>query len=605
MSTHAINAGGAEVEVRIRDRLKEQMPKIVERLKSTGETISKIGYGMAAAAAAGVTAFGVAARNFASAGTELLDMSRSTGVAVEVLSELQYAAARTGASMADVKEIITAVKEGKELELWGSSSAGVIRLLQGNIAQLRREARALGADMSGEVAESAQRLTNAMQTSAFVLGAIWREIGAAAAPAVASMTERFSAAVGPLIMLIRNNRAFIGVMFITLSTVAKIGASLASLGRIISMAGVALSVMSGAFVPLLIGATILGAVGAAVYLFRDTIVSAWNAIITRMAPLITAIRSIYNVFSEMIGGVLGALGSGQFEAAGAIAWAGLVAVAWTGVEQLAEAVDAGIEYLRQYFPGIDSVVDYFKSAFGGLYDAVMAGRWDLAGEILMAKLKLVWQEGVDFLRDIWDMGMAAIKSAFPGLVNFISELWHGMINALSNSIVWLMEKTGLAAKGTMDVLHQMQAEEAKARAKASAVDPQQVLGQRMMAREAERNKMRAQIAALEGQAAQANQQAGMPTVADRAADARDRLKREIAKANKGREDKGKDIPGPGSKDGPVSLPNYKTEGSFTAAAAVVLGGGGSVNEKIEQNTRAMAKGIASINDNTKRRGKTV
>jgi hypothetical protein len=602
MSTQAIQAGGAEVEVRIRDRLKEQMPKIVDRLKATGETVSRIGYGMTAAAAAGVTAFSVAARNFASAGTELLTMSRSTGVAVEVLSELQYAAARTGASMSDVQEVITAVKEGKQLELWGSSSAGVIRLLQGNIAQLRREARALGADMSGEVAQSAQQLTNSMQTSAFILGAIWREIGAAAAPAVATMTERFTGAVGPLINLIRGNKAFIGAMFITLTTVAKLGASLASLGRIISMAGIALSMLSGVFVPILIGVSILAAVGAAVYLFRDTVVAAWNAILTRIAPLVNGIRTLYGVFSEMIGGVLGALGSGQFEAAGSIAWAGLVAVAWTGVEQLAEAVDAGIEYLRQYFPGIDSVVDYFRSAFGGLYDAVMAGRWDLAGEILMSKLRLVWQEGVDFLRDSWDMGMAAIKSAFPGLINFISELWHGMINALSNSIVWLMEKTGLAAEGTMDVLHKMQAEEAKARAKAAAVDPQQVLGERMMAREAERNKMRAQIAALEGQAAQANEQAGMPTVADRAAEARERLKREIAAANKGREDGGKDIPGPGAKGGPVSLPNARTEGSFTAAAAVVLGGGGSVNEKIEQNTRMMSRHLANINDNTKRNG---
>lgn len=605
MGTEAIQAGGAEVEVRVRDRLKEQLPKIAERFRQTGEHIKKIGAGMAASSAAGMALFSTAAKSFADAGSELLGMSQRTGVAVEILSELQYAAAKTGATMSDVEEVVTAIKEGKQLELWSSSSAGVIRLLTSNIGALRREARALGADMSGQTAASALELANAFKTSAFVVSTVWRELGAAVAPTVTNITRRMTAMVEPFINFIRNNRELVRVLFVVLSTIAQVGTTLAVLGAVIEGASVAIAFLGGAFVPLLAGAVILSTVAAVAYHFRDVLLEVWRAVAREIAPVINGVRQLYTVFSTMIGGIVMALGSGQFEAAAAIAWAGLVAAGWTGVEQLAAAVDAGIEYLKQYIPGIDSVVSYFQDAFGGLYDAVMAGRWDLAGQILMAKLQLVWAEGIGFLQDVWDMFTVGLQQSFSGVSQFISKVWHGAIDGIARSIAWVMEKTGLATEGTLAALEKMQAAEAKQRAQQANLDPTTQMQQRMLAREAERNKLRTKISGLEGQAKQAYQQAGSPTVADVAEDARRRLRAEIAKAKRGRKDDAKEIPGPGIQDEPISLPKYKTEGSFTAAAAVVLGNGGNVNEKIEQNTRAMAKGIASINDNTKRRGKTV
>jgi hypothetical protein len=251
------------------------------------------------------------------------------------------------------------------------------------------------------------------------------------------------------------------------------------------------------------------------------------------------------------------------------------------------------------------VTDYFRQAFGGLYDAVMAGRWDLAGEILMAKLQLVWTNGIDFLKDGWDLFVFGLKTAFRSVADFISNVWHGAVDGIARGLMWIMEKTGMAAEGSMAMLEKMQAMEAKSRQQQSnnREDPAAQMHARMMAREQSRNAQRARIAQLERQAAEASAAVGSPEVADRSSAAREALRAAIKRAESDLEERGNMAPG---KDvsGPLSSvkSSTKTEGTFSAAAAAVIGSSGNEARETAMNTRMMARTMIRVADNTARNG---
>jgi hypothetical protein len=680
MSSQAVKAGKAEVEVSIRDRVGQALIGIQRRLQGAGQTIAKFGGALAGSASIGAGAFIGLAKSFADSGSELDDMSQRTGASVENLSRLKHVAEMSGASLSDVGSAMEATtkslsdgingqtqayqklglstasllamspedrflaisqslqripsqvqRSAMAMEVFGSAGEQLLPMLNENIAQLIGNAEELGLVMSSKDAAAAADLNDAFGTLGNVVKKAGEVIGAAVTPILKEVADRAITVVSSISKWINQNRELVRILFIGVAAAVAVGIAIATIGGALAAAGAviggfvsavsgivaafvavkaavigAIGFLSGAWVPLLLGAGILIALAAAAFVFRDQLIEAFSTVRQAIQPVIDSIARIWGVFSETFGAIISALGSGQLEDAASIAWIGFQAVAWTAMEELSAALQTGLDYLQGWIPGLDSIIGYVKQTFGGIYESIMAGRWDLAGQILMAKLQLVWTNGVDFLKDVWDMFTTGLKMSFRMIADFISNVWHGAVDGIARGIAWIMEKTGLAAKGTLAQLEQMQAAEEKARAKerSGREDPIQTMGKRMMEREAMRNQMRANIASLESQASQAYSEAGSPNVAVAAAAARERLAKTIKKTEVAREEAAKKAPGPKLQDGPIQMTKFKTEGSFTAAAAVVLGGGNSVNEKIEQNTRAMARGIASINDNTKRRGAT-
>lgn len=606
-----VNAGRAEVEVSLRDRIAASLPALERKLKATGANIAKLGAGVGAASGAGLGLFSAAAKSFAGAGTELVNLSIKTGVSVQSLSALEFAAARTGSTMDDVQEIIQAIKDGKGLELWASKSAGVLRLLKSDIGGLMQAGKQMGVVMSQQDAQAAVDLSIALSTSALMLKTLWNAVGAAVAPAVTASVERMIQLIGPLVQFIKQNKEVVRVLFLTLSVVSVVGTALAGLGAVIAGAGTALSFLSGAFLPLMVGAGILIAIGVAAYQFRDRLLDAWRSVSASIAPVIDGLKQLYGVFAETFGGILMALGSGQMQAAASIAWLGMVAAAWTGIDLLAEAVNTGIDYLQAWFPALDTVRQYFGTTFSGIIQAILAGRWDLAGQLAAKQLSMGWQAGLDLMRDGMDQWTAWTVNAFRSVVDFIYDLFFELGAWFSSTILGMLEKTLPRWKEYFAELREgndrLIAQERKriAEQRAARVDPNEAVAWEVNERAAAREALNQEIAAIEAEAAAAFTGAGSPTLERVAAQARTELTDAIAAARKEMERLGLAAPKLNFKMAQEGSSDRSTAaGTFSAMAATLLGAGDNATKQTALNTRMANQYLRRI-ANAKRDGATL
>src|SRR4051812_34551393 len=97
-----IKAGGAYVSLSTKDQgLSAGLSRAKDMLGGFAKGVAIVG---AATAAAAVGSIAVAVREFVSMGSALQDVSNRTGVSAENLSELQYAAEQSGASLEDVEK---------------------------------------------------------------------------------------------------------------------------------------------------------------------------------------------------------------------------------------------------------------------------------------------------------------------------------------------------------------------------------------------------------------------------------------------------------------------------------------------------------------------
>src|SRR4051794_16778937 len=99
-----IRAGGAYVEVSTRNDLFMQGMRAVEkRMKKLSESAKLVGRAFLGAGLAIGAPIAAMVLDFVRTGSALLDMSNRTGLSVESLSILGYAASQTGAELSDVE----------------------------------------------------------------------------------------------------------------------------------------------------------------------------------------------------------------------------------------------------------------------------------------------------------------------------------------------------------------------------------------------------------------------------------------------------------------------------------------------------------------------
>lgn len=651
MSAKDIEAGRAYVLIQLRDKVTAGLQALEKGFNKFGRGFTAVGSGIAAGGLAVLGPMVTAAVGaFASAGDELQKMSIRTSTSVESLSSLGYAAAQNGSDLQTLGDglfkmgratadaalgsgkAVDALKNlglnAKELsamapdkqmfaiadslnslgneglaaqyafEIFGAAGESLLPMLKTGSAgmiEMQERAKRLGLVMGGEDADAAAALGDAMDDVGAAIKAAWIGIGAAVAPTITKLAQAAAEIVGVISNWVRENRPLI-------ATVAAIAAAVVAAGGVIAALG---ATMIG------IGAAIGGflAILAAVKAVVLAVFSPFGVVIGIVAAAIAgliyvgyqyrdSLYQIAGVFSETFGGILGALGSGNLAAAAEIAWAGFSAAAWSAVALVGEAINTGLDYLQAWIPGVATVRDYITQAFGGIGKAILAGRWDLAGQILMAKLQLVWTSGLDVLKDAWDMFITGNKLAFRVMGDFIADVFHATVGGIARALTWVMEKTGLAAKGTLDTLRQMQEAEARARqsARGQRDNPMEQMAAKIMAREQQRNQQRANIAKLEADAATAHADAGAPTLAKRAELARADLTKAIkASESLASESSGKGSMSTSALKQQVSLGNQQagkvaTMGTFSgAAASLSLGINSRPNEETAKNTAGMLR----------------
>jgi hypothetical protein len=299
-SSSAIRAGQAFVELFVKqDLLIKGLRAAEQAVRAFGQRLSSIGKGMAAIGGGLAMPMLGAAKMFASAGRELRDMSARTGMSVEALSELRYAAQMTGTDVESLETDLrrmqktigaaaggsdeaqqalaslgTTVAELKALSpdqqfmllasrlaeirnpaqrtaaaiaVFGKSGTNLLPMLEGGIQrleQLRQEARDLGLVMSTEAAEDATRLAVKLDT-------LWMEVkrgtsavGSALTPILLQAGQAMIDAVKSCGDWIKGHRELVSVAFQAAAATLALGTVMATVGSILTRVAPVFGVMA-------------------------------------------------------------------------------------------------------------------------------------------------------------------------------------------------------------------------------------------------------------------------------------------------------------------------------------------------------------------------
>lgn len=491
--TGAIRQGRAFVELFTDDteltRGLRRAEKSVERfganVSSIGGKMMKAGGAIAAPLVAGVAAF-------VKVGAELQEMSERTGIAVESLSALKYAASQTGASMEalekgirisqklagssigaktlsglgiDVEKLkklspedqfmalvetvskipAQADRVAAAMKVFGKAGAGLLPFInegREGIAKLRGEAEKLGLVMSGEDAAAAHKLENSMLRVKQQFVHTSAVVGAALAPALEWAAMAFSRTVASAKAFVEKNRDVIVHGARAAAAMLAAGAAVWGLGKAFALASVAIGatrVVVSMLIPLFTGG---------------------HKIITMVAGGVTALRAA--ITSARVA-VLGLASAGGIANAIIAMWPALIL--------------AALAALMYFSGGFKEIGNVFRQVWGGMGDAISAGNIELAMKIMWAGVKLLWTEGVNFLLNYFaSMGTTLLKilatvsgvllvgvmTLTEGIHWLWTELWTRVANGWTET--WSRLKTGIIAAKKW--LHLLTDEEAQIAIKA-------------------------------------------------------------------------------------------------------------------------------------------
>jgi len=447
MSKRKIEAGGASILLGVKDRLDKGLRAGQAKLRAFAGGVAGIGAKLGAAGGAITAPFAAGVSLFTEMGDTLDKMAGRTAFAVETLSELGFAAEQSGGDLATLekgifglsravfdasrgskmaadalKEIgisaddliglsaeqqfykvadgLAAIKDESirgavAQKLFGRSGRQLLPMLAGGaegINKLRAEARALGLTVSTETAGQAAKLTDAFNVLRRTSKQIAFTLGSAVADDLLVVTKRAAGFVVAAIDWSKRNKEL-------LATIAKIGVAITGVGMVLG--GIAAAAFGGSFVlgglssALGLVGSVLGAIlspaglvvgaiaGATVAFFKFTSAGADLAAFLR-----DKFGGLLSFSKKVFGGIAAALMSGDFRAAGAIAWNGLLVAArgaWRGIVEL-------VELLRPHVARVTSAVGAKLAGwFGWLVDihatawsAIRADAADMLGAIRSA-----------------------------------------------------------------------------------------------------------------------------------------------------------------------------------------------------------------------------
>ena len=299
-NTQAIKAGRAFVEVFADDsKLKRTLRSVSGQLKNLGSSVSRIGTGMAAAGGAIVAPIAAAVGKFVSFGDQMDKMSQRTGVSVEALSQLKFAAEQSGSSVEGLEAGIKGMQKmvlnaqrglstatdtlddlglsmddlaGKSpedqftilaeavsrvsdpsrraalaMQAFGRSGQQLLPMLNGGaqgINALRAEADRLGLTMTGEQATAAAKMADSWNRIKKVLLAAALTIGTALAPYLTALSEWIVGVVQVAAAWIKQNQGLVKIIAAVGAGILIFGTILVTIGGVITAIGTIVGAVS-------------------------------------------------------------------------------------------------------------------------------------------------------------------------------------------------------------------------------------------------------------------------------------------------------------------------------------------------------------------------
>ena len=366
--------------------------------KSIGSSVSRIGGAIAGVGASIAGPLSAAVVSFAAAGDVLDKMSKRTGVAVESLSELAFAAEQSGSSIDGVergirgmqkallnaemgsKDVVDAFaaigvqveslagmkpedqftvladalakiddpskKAALSMKVFGRAGSELIPMFNESsrgIANLRQEARELGRQMTTEDSVAAAEFTDAWNRVKSSLSGVKNQIGAALAPALTGIVTRVSGIISGIAHWINNNRRLVQI-------IATVGAGITALGTVLITIGGTLFATGVAFTGMATAATAAGTVIAAAF-------SPIGAVIAAVVFPVVVLSGLFLVAAYRVG-----------------------------------LLSKGVEAVGKLLTVLAGVA---KQTFAGISQAIQDGNWGLAIEIAMAGAKVAFYAGLE------------------------------------------------------------------------------------------------------------------------------------------------------------------------------------------------------------------
>lgn len=443
-STGSIRAGRAYVEVSADNTLLDRGLKLAEqKVKQFGLAVGKVGAALGGVGAALTAPLLAASRDFADAGSALLDMSSRTGMSVEALSVLSFAAKQTGTDIETVEgaigrmsKALTAgsmenmeaastfaalglsvrqlvqlgperafavlaqkigqipnplLRGGEAMKVFGKSGRAILPMIE-QFDELEGTARRFGLVTSRQAAEAADRLGDTFDLATATIDKLKGAIGEALEPTLTRWllaTARIAVSVKELVK--RNQELIPSILKVGVGATAA-GVALVGLSAAIYGIGKAIGVVTVA----------LGGVRAAFLGF---------------ASVLTMTVSVTGIFNAALFALTSPLG--------------LLAVGLTaaGVALFAFS-DTGTKALASLGGEFKSLKDIAKTTLDGMTDALEAGDVKLAAEILWLGLKTEWLEGKKYLLGEWYSMIADMKSSFAAASDWIVARTADMVARL-------------------------------------------------------------------------------------------------------------------------------------------------------------------------------
>lgn len=463
----AVRAGRAFVEIFADDSaLARGLKSASKKLKAWGAGLTAAGTKAALIGTAMISPFVAATKAFSDAGSQLVDMSQRTGVSVEALGGLKYAAEQSGASIEDLeggfKNMQTAlhdaasgvdtarkkfealhlsVKELKNLppdqafikiaeavskiqnpskqaavslDLLGKKGMMLLPLMKAGAAGIKvmtDEAARLGITMSTEDAMAAEAFGDKTAKAMTQIKTAFVRMGAAILPILEPVIDKISDVLKVTAEWINKNR---GLVVLALSA----GVALLAFSYAITAVGVAISVAGS-----VIGWTVTG--------------------FTLLGTALAAVSTLANPVGIALVVLLGVM---------------------TGLANWSKVAADSMEWLGSIFGPLKDEAVSTMSAIG---NAIAAGNIQAAVKVLWAFLNLQWQKGTASLLSAWynftlpavlawntavykmaDIAVDAfwsIQSAFGALSDFIAKSSGSAAFAFTRTWIGALAAVGAAS----------------------------------------------------------------------------------------------------------------------------------------------------------------
>lgn len=529
-SARDVRAGRAYVELGVNDRLAAGLNKAAAKFRAFGASIARIGLGVISVGAAIAAPLALVVKSAVEAGSKLFDMSKRTGVSVEELSKLAFAAQQTGTDLetleaalrnvakqskgvlgtakdfrAIAREIVKlptpAERAAAAIKEFGKSGTQLLPMIE-QLAELEEQAEKLGLTLSTKDAEALDNFGDVLDMLGSQVGAVRNQIGVAISEAFQPFLEGATRIVSQIIDWVKQNRGLTVTIAAAAGALAVAGGALVVLGVAFSGFGAALALVAtgvgtvgtalGAIIsPLGIIVVSLGIGTAALLKFTDTGATA-------LAWLADKFGQLQSIATDSFKGIANALAAGNIQLAAQILWTGLQLAWLTGTDDL----------LKIWYDFKAKMIGAAVSAFFGVQKA-----W----KTVQANLEKAWQTAATAFKVIWAAATKFVQDRFIDIQLAVAlaqakteqerEILHKQADRLKEKVAGAASRD--QAQNITDLvraLAEIDAEQAKVIAALNAAEDKLRRAAESGA-EQEKAELQKRIAALKAQLAELNEQA--------------------------------------------------------------------------------------------------